>query len=346
MRTYSWWSSIFAGRKNKLPKSGALRWVLAGVVAVATVWPAVALPAPAVNVAPAVLQGEVLRVTISTAPGAGAPMTGATVALTLSDGSRYRAPAWRAAAHGSSDRTLWVALLGVPSTAAIGDAQVEVQFSDTDRESTEVRRDQTLPVQIGEGRFRRERIALNQDLTDLRTTDDPRRAEQSQTLWELIHRMDIESRSHLGKFRLPVSEFRETSLFGDRREFRYVDGGSANSIHNGWDLAAPTGTPVMAPGAGRVVMAEDRIITGLSVILEHLPGVYTIYYHLDSMEVSLGDTVAAGSLLGTVGSTGLSTGPHLHWELRVAGVAVDPQVYLTKALVDTATIVRSLSQLP
>ncbi|MFO8043417.1 MAG: M23 family metallopeptidase [Alkalispirochaeta sp.] len=346
MKTYSWWSSIFGGRKNRLPKGGAHRWVLAGVLAVTAVWPGVALPATAVDVPPTVLQGEVLPVTISSAPATGAPMTGATVALTLSDGSRYRAPAWRAAAHGSSDRTLWVALLGVPSTAAIGDAQVVVQFSGADRATGEAREDQTLPVQIGEGRFRSERIALNRDLTDLRTTDDPRRAEQSQTLWELIHRMDIESRGHLGRFRLPVRDFRETSLFGDRREFSYADGGSARSIHNGLDLAAPTGTPVVAPGAGRVVMAEDRIITGLSVILEHLPGVYTIYYHLDSMEVSLGDTVATGSPLGTVGSTGLSTGPHLHWELRVAGVAVDPQVYLTEALIDTAAIVRSLSQLP
>ena len=93
-------------------------------------------------------------------------------------------------------------------------------------------------------------------------------------------------------------------------------------------------------------MAEDRIITGLSVVLEHLPGVFSLYYHLDSMDVSEGDLVSTGTTLGTVGSTGLSTGPHLHWELRVSGVAVDPNRHLERPLIDTTAIVRSLSTVP
>jgi len=93
-------------------------------------------------------------------------------------------------------------------------------------------------------------------------------------------------------------------------------------------------------------MAEDRILTGLTIIIEHLPGVFSLYYHLDRLDVVPGDAVVAGDAIGTVGSTGLSTGPHLHWELRVAGAAVDPSPYLERPLVDTAGWGRSLSVAP
>lgn len=301
----------------------------------------IAAPHVAVDVAGSVLQGDVLSVAISSDT-----MSGATAELHLPDGTRHTAPAWRVAAHTQTDRVGWIALLGVPSTATTGVAELTVRTIGGDRDGASGPNSRVVDVQIEEGRFRSERIALNQSMSALRTTDDPRRAEQSRVLWELIHRMDSGTRLHRGRFRVPVSDYRETSFFGDRRQFAYSDGGSAQSIHNGWDLAAPTGTPVFAPAGGRVVMAEDRIITGFSVVLEHLPGVFSLFYHLDSMEVSVGDVVATGAALGTVGSTGLSTGPHLHWELRVSGVAVDPQTYLTEPLVDTAMLVRSLSKVP
>ncbi|MEX2445385.1 MAG: M23 family metallopeptidase [Alkalispirochaeta sp.] len=304
-----------------------------------------AVPRAVVDVPATVLQGEALTVRISSAT-----IKGTTAELVLADGSRHSSSAWRVAvyahAHAHSDRSAWIALLGVPSTAAVGEAELVVRFTGGDEGASRDAPQRRFSVRVQEGRFRSERIALNRGMTDLRTTDDPRRAEQSQTLWKLIHRVDLDTRVHSGRFRLPVADFRETSYFGDRREFGYADGASAQAIHNGMDLAAPTGTPVIAPASGRVVMAEDRIITGLSVVLEHLPGVFSLYYHLDSMDVVPGDVVSAGAPLGTVGSTGLSTGPHLHWELRIAGVAVDPRTYLTEPLVDTAMLVRSLSLIP
>lgn len=316
------------------------------VLLVAGLWPVRAVPETVIEAPDTARQGEVLPVTISSASTGDAVVTGATVQLTLTDGSRHSSAAWRAAGHAQSSRTAWVALLGVPSTASLGTAELVVRFTGQDGGDAGNATPRVFLVQIEDGQFRSERIALNQAMSDLRTSDDPRRAEQSRVLWELIHRMNTEVRIHSGRFRLPVTEFRETSFFGDRREFAYSDGEFANSIHNGWDLAAPTGTPVVVPAGGRVVMVEERIITGLSVVLEHLPGVFSLYYHLDSIEVSLGEIVPAGSSLGTVGSTGLSTGPHLHWELRVSGVAVDPRVYLTEPLVDTASLVRSLSVVP
>ena len=81
-------------------------------------------------------------------------------------------------------------------------------------------------------------------------------------------------------------------------------------------------------------MAQFRIITGFTVVVEHLSGVYSLYYHLARLDVAAGERVAAGTAVGTVGSTGLATGPHLHWEVRAAGVAVDPDVLVTTPLVD------------
>jgi murein DD-endopeptidase MepM/ murein hydrolase activator NlpD len=75
-------------------------------------------------------------------------------------------------------------------------------------------------------------------------------------------------------------------------------------------------------------MAEDRIVTGLTVVIEHLPGVYTIYMHLSRMAVSVGDLVERSATIGLLGATGLATGPHLHWELRVLGVASDPEAWI------------------
>jgi murein DD-endopeptidase MepM/ murein hydrolase activator NlpD len=74
-------------------------------------------------------------------------------------------------------------------------------------------------------------------------------------------------------------------------------------------------------------MAEARIVTGNTVILEHLPGVYSIYMHMDSMAVFVGQVVPRGAPIGSSGMTGLSTGPHLHWELRVCGVPCDPEAF-------------------
>jgi murein DD-endopeptidase MepM/ murein hydrolase activator NlpD len=175
-------------------------------------------------------------------------------------------------------------------------------------------------------------------MSDLRTSDDPRIAEQSRVLWQVIHRIDPTARHHSGRFILPVGEFRYTSFFGDRREFAYIDGGRRVRSTTAWISLPRREHPSSSPAAGTVVMAEDRILTGLTIIIEHLPGVFSLYYHLDRLDVFAGDVVAAGDGIGTVGSTGLSTGPHLHWELRVAGVAVDPSPFLERPLVDTAGV--------
>lgn len=95
-------------------------------------------------------------------------------------------------------------------------------------------------------------------------------------------------------------------------------------FHAGQDFLAWTGTPVVAARAGQVVWAGPRGSFGNTVVVAHGRGVRTLYAHLSRIDVDLLDEVAAGTRIGVVGSTGRSTGPHLHFEVRVRGAAVDP----------------------
>jgi murein DD-endopeptidase MepM/ murein hydrolase activator NlpD len=102
-------------------------------------------------------------------------------------------------------------------------------------------------------------------------------------------------------------------------------GPRGDRFHAGIDILSPDGVPVGAARAGRVVYAGRREGGwGIEVTIAHGNGLRTIYAHLSSMAVSLGDRVAQGAMIGRVGSTGDATGPHLHFEVRVRGAAVDP----------------------
>jgi murein DD-endopeptidase MepM/ murein hydrolase activator NlpD len=90
------------------------------------------------------------------------------------------------------------------------------------------------------------------------------------------------------------------------------------------DYGARQGALVLAPAAGRVVLADALDVRGNAVILDHGAGVHTGYWHLWKILVREGQSVTQGDVLGRVGTTGLSTGAHLHWEVRVGDVAVDP----------------------
>ena len=100
------------------------------------------------------------------------------------------------------------------------------------------------------------------------------------------------------------------------------------SAHAGEDFSAPPGTVVRAPAAGTVLLAEPLLVRGNAVILDHGGGVLTGYWHMQKLDVQPGQQVEAGQALGEVGSTGLSTGAHLHWEFRVRGAAADPMQWV------------------
>jgi murein DD-endopeptidase MepM/ murein hydrolase activator NlpD len=124
-----------------------------------------------------------------------------------------------------------------------------------------------------------------------------------------------------GLFVPPLRDVKITSFFGTRRSY---NDGPVSGYHEGIDLRGEVGEPVYASAAGRVVLAEPLTVRGNSVILDHGLGVYSGYWHLSRIEVQVGQEVAQGELLGMVGATGLATGPHLHWEMRILGVNVQP----------------------
>lgn len=122
-------------------------------------------------------------------------------------------------------------------------------------------------------------------------------------------------------FQLPIENFLAvTADYGVRRSY---NGGPYRSYHEGVDFSAYGGTPVLAPAAGAVALAENLAVRGGAVIIDHGLGVYTGYYHLSAIHVSAGDPVTPGQIVGEVGTTGLSTGNHLHWDLLVDGIWVD-----------------------
>jgi murein DD-endopeptidase MepM/ murein hydrolase activator NlpD len=214
--------------------------------------------------------------------------------------------------------SLGVFLLGIEPTAEAGDHRLRGVD-----EGGAVVFEQDL--RILDHNFRVEEIHLNPVLTSLRRDPDPVRTEQSRVLTELIFSRDPDALYHSGKLAWPLPpDTRQTSLYGDRRYFIYSDGQRSRTVHYGLDLAAPTGTTVRSSGRGIVRMALDRVLTGKSIIIEHLPGVYSLYYHMNELHVTEGQMVEEGDVIGTVGATGLATGAHLHWEVRVGGVAVSP----------------------
>jgi len=127
-------------------------------------------------------------------------------------------------------------------------------------------------------------------------------------------------------FVLPL-EGRATSAFGLPR--RYAPGGPV-SFHVGTDIAAPTGTPIVATNDGIVTVAGMYPIKGGLVIIDHGFGVSSLYFHQSRLHVAVGDVVQRGEVIGEVGSTGLSTGPHLHWEMRIDGVPTAPLAWVDR----------------
>ena len=109
-----------------------------------------------------------------------------------------------------------------------------------------------------------------------------------------------------------------TSRFGSRW----------GSTHTGIDIGAPTGTPIKAAAGGTVIFSGWKGTLGKLVVISHGNGVQTYYAHCSSLLVASGDTVSAGQLIAKMGSTGRSTGPHLHFEIRLNGYAINPQSYI------------------
>lgn len=135
-----------------------------------------------------------------------------------------------------------------------------------------------------------------------------------------------------GIFQLPVDEtYCLKSRFGNRRAY---NGGTYDTFHGGLDfgICSPTHPyDIYAPAAGTVIFAGPLIVRGNATIIDHGWGIYTGYWHQSKILVNVGDRVEPGQLIGQIGDTGRVTGPHLHWEVFVNDVEVDPMDWLNQA---------------
>jgi murein DD-endopeptidase MepM/ murein hydrolase activator NlpD len=99
-------------------------------------------------------------------------------------------------------------------------------------------------------------------------------------------------------------------------------------VHAGTDFGGVPGTPIFSPAPGRVVLTDTLNVRGVATVIDHGWGVYTGYWHQTERYVQLGDMVTTGQIIGTIGATGRVSGPHLHWEVWVNGVPVDPMQWV------------------
>lgn len=178
----------------------------------------------------------------------------------------------------------------------------------------------TSTVTVVEGPYGAEDIQLDDDHSQL--LDEQLIKTEQEKLDNLWSQVTLPPRWN-GPFIYPVelSELRITSNFGTRRSY---GGSPVASFHGGADFGGEVGLPIYAPATGVVVMAERLTIRGNAVLVDHGLGLYSGYWHLDRLAVQVGQEVKPGDLIGYLGDTGLVTGPHLHWEMRLNGIAVEP----------------------
>jgi murein DD-endopeptidase MepM/ murein hydrolase activator NlpD len=206
----------------------------------------------------------------------------------------------------------YYALVGLPPLLAVGRYTVTLEVTTSPTQSVVL----PLPLVVSAGRYDYERLDFS---SSRQTLLDPARSQLEREKIAALRMVRSPERFWAYPFALPL-QGSVTSYYGSRRSYGYGFG----SFHGGTDYRAEVGDPVTAPAAGVVVLAEPLVVRGNAVMIDHGWGVVSGYWHLSRIDVAVGQPVAAGEILGAVGNTGLSTGPHLHWELWVNGVAVNP----------------------
>jgi len=180
-------------------------------------------------------------------------------------------------------------------------------------------------LHIGKGSFRISRITVEKKMSNFDATAVKRIRADQQAI-KNTYDIPVDIFPQFSKAVMPVEGI-ESTPFGAQR---YVNG-KPKSPHSGIDIAAPEGRPITAPLAGEVLLVEDMFLNGTLIAIGHGKGLVSVYAHLHKTHVKLGDQVAEGQIIAEVGSTGRSTGPHLHWGMRFNHSRINPHSLLELA---------------
>ena len=207
----------------------------------------------------------------------------------------------------------WTALVGIALSAEPGTARIRMQGEAGERE---------LAYTIAPKRYTEQHLKVSPRTVDL-SPEDLARHER-----ERAHQQGVIatfSAPPAGEPHMrPPTPGRRSSSFGLRRFFN----GQPRNPHSGMDIAAPTGTPVVAPLSATVIDTGDYFFNGHTVWLDHGGGLLSMMCHLSRIDCKVGDRLAVGQRLGTVGATGRVTGPHLHWTISLNRASVDPALFI------------------
>jgi len=211
------------------------------------------------------------------------------------------------------DGVYWVAVVGIPLSAPLGIRHVSVRGANGAT---------TVDFFVADKRYTSQSLKVAPAQVDLSAADLARVADERV---RIDHALSHWTEPPPESLRLPQPvPGPRSSSFGSRRIFN----GQSRNPHSGMDIAAPTGTAVLAPIAGTVVDTGGYFFNGNTVFLDHGRGLISMYCHLSAIDVTPGQRVAAGTRLGAVGMTGRATGPHLHWGLSLNRAWVDPELFL------------------
>jgi murein DD-endopeptidase MepM/ murein hydrolase activator NlpD len=206
------------------------------------------------------------------------------------------------------DGFMW-AVVGLPPDAPLGTHILSITLEDGSSFEE--------PIEVVDAGYPVEYITLSGETSSLLT---PENAAIEREKVQAAYAVFSSERLWSGAFIFPVDTY-ITSVYGEARSY---NGGPVGSHHKGIDFGALEGTPIRAANSGRVILAEFLPLSGNSVIIDHGLGVMTFYAHMVRIDVALDQFVQTGDVLGGVGTTGISTGNHLHWGVLVRGVPVNP----------------------
>lgn len=210
------------------------------------------------------------------------------------------------------------AFLGIDLAVEPGPVAMIIRIDRTTGETEEIRRD----IEIAERDFPFTKLRFRPEYV----TPPPELRERIRRESELVAWvMSVVTPEWLGDGPFVMPHHAPTwSNFGQRR----INNEVLQSVHSGLDIRAPFGDPIRASNAGRVAMASDLYLAGKTVIIDHGLGVFSSYGHLSELKVKRGEVVEKGQVVGLCGSTGRSTGPHLHWAVKIFDSRVDPEAML------------------